>query len=230
MRNWTSTTELDPSDGKELFLSCEQCVSDTKHKVIRSARYNGSATDMEFDWWEIYQIVQCQGCESISFRKSTANSENYYELDSGDWKLDEKVEVFPARISGRRPLSNTHHLPPDVARIYDEVKLALSNPQPVLAGIGIRALVESVCKEKAAAGHNLEKKIDDLVTKRFLTEEGAEILHGLRFIGNDAAHEGKPHSTKTLSIAFDVIENLLTNVYILPKIAATELKRRSSVT
>lgn len=226
MRNWTATTTLDKSDGKQYFLSCEQCSSDTKHLVIRSAHYSGSATDLEFDWFEVYQIVECQGCESLSFRKCTGDSESYYTNDDGGWIPDEKTVLFPARISGRRRLSNTHYLPSEVSNIYDEVTLALSSPQPVLAGIGIRALVESVCKEKTAAGSNLEIKIDDLVTKGFLTQDAAEILHGLRFLGNDAAHEGKPHSAKTLSIALDVIENLLTNVYILPKIAATELKRR----
>lgn len=226
MRDWIAKIEIDTTKDKQHFVSCEHCAADTKHVVLASADYRGDATKWDYQWSDLYEIVQCMGCESLSFRKVSSNSEDTYQTGENEWSIEEKVEVYPNRVSGRKWLGNTHHLPADVKRIYDEAKLALSSPQPVLTGIGIRALIENVCKEKAAGGSNLEKKIDDLVTKGFLTQEGAEILHGLRFLGNDAAHEGTPHSEKTLSIAFDVVENLLTNVYILPAVAAAELKRR----
>ncbi len=228
MRNWETKIELGKSEGRESFIPCVSCANDTKHKVLLSADYRGSATEMEFDWCETYQVLECLGCESLSFRKVTSNSEDVDQVGDNEWEVNEKVELFPPCIGNRKNLPNTHLLPVNVKRIYDEVKLALSSSQPVLGGIGIRALIETVCKEKNSVGANLENKIDNLSAKGFLTAEGAEILHGLRFLGNDAAHEGKPHSEKTLIVAFDVIENLLTNVYILPKVAAGELKRRPS--
>ncbi|GAI62569.1 unnamed protein product, partial [marine sediment metagenome] len=36
------------------------------------------------------------------------------------------------------------------------------------------------------------------VTKGILTEEGAEILHSTRLIGNKSAHEIEAHSQQTL--------------------------------
>jgi hypothetical protein len=41
----------------------------------------------------------------------------------------------------------------------------------------------------------------------------------MRDLGNEAAHNIRPHSDETLRIAMDVVENLLQSVYILPKIA-----------
>jgi hypothetical protein len=49
-----------------------------------------------------------------------------------------------------------------------------------------------------------------------LTNDGATILHSLRNMGNDAAHEVKPHREEELKVAFDVVENLLESVYLLP--------------
>jgi hypothetical protein len=86
----------------------------------------------------------------------------------------------------------------------------------MLAGIGIRSLIEAVCKEEDAQGSNLKDKIDDLVKMGFLTQSGAEILQKLRLMGNEAVHEMKRHDTRTLGIAFDVVENVLQAVYILP--------------
>jgi hypothetical protein len=141
-----------------------------------------------------------------------------------------QVELYPSRVVGRNKLRQDHFLPAAVSRIYDETHAALCNKQPILAGVGVRALVETVCKEKSAEGFNLENKIDDLVTKGVLTNSGAEILHGLRIIGNVAAHQVKPHSEQQLSLAMDVVEHLLMDVYILPAATRKLPKRGGSDT
>ena len=38
----------------------------------------------------------------------------------------------------------------------------------------------------------------------------------LRTLGNEAAHEVKPHNNATLALALDVIDHLIKGVYILP--------------
>lgn len=55
------------------------------------------------------------------------------------------------------------------------------------------------------------------MAKNILTPAGAAILHRIRALGNDAAHEVRPHNDKQLGVAMDVIEHLLKDVYILPK-------------
>jgi len=96
---------------------------------------------------------------------------------------------------------------------------AIGNDQPVLAGIGIRAIIETVCKERSAKGKDLKEKIDDLANLGVVTKDGAKILHSLRFMGNDAAHEVKAHTNEELITAIDVAEYTLKGVYILPKLA-----------
>jgi hypothetical protein len=109
-------------------------------------------------------------------------------------------------------------LPAGVHRIYNETHRALCEGLPVLTGIGIRAIVEAVCNEKGAAGKNLEQQIDSLKTMSLITPDGASILHSLRFMGNKAAHEVKPHTPEELATAFDVAEYLLKGVYVLPEL------------
>ena len=86
--------------------------------------------------------------------------------------------------------------------------------------MGIRALVEAVCTEKQAKGKDLKQKIDDLVNIGVLTKEGAEVLHHTRLYGNKAAHEIAAMKETDLGVLMDIAENLLKNVYILPKKAA----------
>lgn len=215
--------ELNKTQGSEHWLPCGNCHVNTCHKVLLSVDVNGDVLEIYY-YNDHYQIVQCQGCKTISFRKAHTDSDDFIEVD-GETINPVREEIYPSRLAGRQKLNREDLLPHDVGRIYSETHAALCSKQPVLAGIGIRALIETVCKEKTAQGSNLEKKIDSLVSMGVLTPAGAEILHGLRILGNEAAHEVKPHSEQTLGTAMEVVEHLLKGVYILPAVAKRFPKR-----
>jgi len=211
--------ELNKSKDQEIELPCVKCTGKTTHKVLVSVDLRGEETDGDWSiqWCDDYQIVQCGGCRSKSFRNVSSNSEDYIQISEHEWAHDEYECLYPSRIEGRKTLEDeVHYLPSKVQRIYKETIQALSGNSPVLAGIGLRALIETICKEKNATGRNLLSKIDDLVAKQILTPAGSTILHKIRTLGNEAAHEVKPHSEKQLGLAMDVVEHILTDVYILP--------------
>jgi hypothetical protein len=218
--------DVNNSQGREVNLPCVTCAGKPSHKVMASFDENGTEKEYHretFHWTVNYQVVQCQGCKSISFRQVSTNSEDHYQIGEDEWEYGESEKLFPSRLAGRKGLGNdTRCLPPNVCRIYDETLSALANQCPVLSGIGLRALLETICKEKNASGGDLLKKIDSLVTTNVLTPASAAILHKIRTLGNAAAHEVKPHSDKQLSLAMDIIEHLLKEAYILPKQVESE--------
>lgn len=201
-------------------MPCSKCDGKTYHKVLLSVDESGEEHSGDFDfYWAIhYQILQCQGCKTISFRKISSNSEDIAYINESECEHVIYEDLYPLRIEGRKGLEEQiHYFPSTVQRIYSETLQALNSRSPILAGIGLRALVETVCIEKAALGKNLLEKIDDLTVKNILTPTSAKILHKIRTLGNAAAHEVKPHSEKQLALAMSVIEHLLVDVYILPK-------------
>jgi hypothetical protein len=212
---------------KVLEVACSECRRSTDHKVIASADLHGD-DDMghgaSFQWSTHYQIVQCLGCRTFSFRSASSNSEEFVQVAEDKWEHTEYVELYPARNAGRSVLKDVLLLPNDVQRIYEETVKAMNNDQSVLAGIGIRALIESVCRDRGAVGNNLLAKIDALVGMGVLAPPGAEILHKIRTLGNAAAHEVKPHTSEQLALAMDVVENTLQAVYILPHHAKNTFK------
>lgn len=217
-------------EGKEYRVACIDCGRSTLHRVTRSAEYTTDYTERRFSitGWDEYQVIECLGCQTVSFRKCHRDTENIgVDPDTGEEILEEHIELYPSRTAGRYELDDTLLLPPAIQRVYRESLAALRGSMPVLTGIGLRALVETVCKERKASGRNLEERIDTLVNQGVLTRDGAEILHSLRIMGNDAAHEVKPHTTEDLNAAFDVIEYVLTGVYLLPQRAA-KLPRRTT--
>ena len=223
---YKTSTNFNEDQGEEVRVDCSGCDNLTRHKILFSVGLRHETQDI----WEIesYQIVQCLGCDTLSFRLLRVNSEDIGYIDEDEVDYLERTEVYPPRIAGRPKLKDDGLLPYEVEKIYQETHAALCMNLRILAAVGIRALVEAVCAEEEAQGGNLEKKIDGLVDARVLTDSGAEILHGLRFMGNSAAHEVKRHSLSDLGTAFDVAENLLQNVYILPEKASRLAKRNSN--
>lgn len=204
-------------------IPCPTCATYTHHTVLHSVERSYGDEDAQYYWDDTHQIVECNGCKTVSFRHLHSNSEDVACDRYGNVGPDVAEELYPRRAMGRKPLSDIYSLPPDVRRIYLETQQALVNEFPVLVGIGIRAIVESVCKDQKAQGTNLERRIDDLVKKQMLTPSGATILHKLRTLGNEAAHEVQPHNSAQLSLAIDVVEHLLEGAYIFPKQAAETL-------
>jgi len=176
----------------------------------------------ESGYWdaETCMTLMCQGCRTVSFCID--------ESGAGCPVGEETRTLYPGRIAGRPRLHYSHFLPHGLWRIYHETWKALSNDQPILAGIGIGAIVETVCKERNATGGTLKQRIDDLAQQSVITPAAADVLHTLRDMRNDAAHEVKANTIKELSIAFGVVENLIQNVYIIPMQAAKLRKKRGT--
>lgn len=212
--------EINKTQGDEEKLPCVKCDGKTCHNVLLSFDQRGDDEHESggvFSWDAHHQIVQCQGCKTISFRQCSSNSEEYEQSDEGYVPVVFET-LYPSRVVGRKGLNeDVRYLPTTVQRIYTETLHTLNNQSPVLAGIGLRALVETVCKEKNAEGEDLMKKIDDLIVKGILTSDGARTLHKIRTLGNAAAHEVIPHNEEQLGMALNVIEHLLKDVYILPR-------------
>jgi hypothetical protein len=218
------------TQGNEIELPCLKCSGRTVHKALVSAEIRGSDSDHHhsFEWSVDHQIVQCLGCKTHSYRVASTNSEDYYQVSDDEYEYEVTEKLYPPRLEGIKGLGDeTHYLPAKVRQIYEETLQALAVQSPVLAGIGVRALLETVCKERAAVGSDLFKKIDSLVEQRVLTPASAAILHKIRALGNAAAHEVKPHSDRQLALAMDIVEHLLKDVYILPKQADSEFNDKN---
>jgi len=156
------TIEQNKSQGEEYRLACSRCHVETRHLVLQSVEVSGTVDDW-FDYWEKHQLVQCRGCNSMSYRKFYGDSENTFWDEEHEMEVPIKhEELYPSRVAGRHKLWRAPLLPSEISRIYNETHAALCNKQPVLAGIGIRALVETVCKEKGTTKYELVSKVVEI--------------------------------------------------------------------
>lgn len=215
------TVKIGPlKDEATVKVACQRCGNPTVHSVLTSVeRHVSTDTRDGIEFHTSYQVIQCRGCEDISFRKEDTDSESYYQIAEDEWEHDITEALYPPRTSGRVATTKAEELPSAVRSIHEETLQALNGGQPILCGVGIRAIIDAVCIDQKAKGSNLQEQISDLGKRRMLTENGERFLHALRILGNKAAHEIKPHSASDLDVAFSVIEHLLNEVYVMPSVA-----------
>lgn len=202
---------------------CSNCKRDTNQKVIceKKVTYNE-----ESGWWDItkYQIIECKGCDSISFRKLY---DDVAQSQGADYGLETWTqELFPKRSINTIHIKSLHNTPTNVKNMYRETIDAFNNNQHILCSAGMRSIIEGVCKERGIEkgevddgkggkkySRKLDGKIEALASNGFLTKDKANILHELRFLGNEALHELTSPSSDELKIGIEIIEHTLDNLY-----------------
>jgi hypothetical protein len=224
MSHTAKFSKLQPNMADQVFL-CQTCGTETAHVHIAGVSSEDCSPDGDVHVWDTYAVMQCRGCKTVSFMHTFGNSEDY---DPETGQTTDSLLLYPSRIQGRPVLRDVWSLPTQIKQIYEETRKSIIEDLPILAGIGIRAIIETVCKEQAAEGKNLKLKIEKLSSMQLIARTEANILHSLRFMGNAAAHETKAHSSQELNTAFDIVEHLLNTVYLLEE-QHSRLKKNSAV-
>ena len=233
--------EYDKTINKTHRLVCQSCNNTTKHVVLKSVNVSSSEDLDEYytSYWNTdFEIVQCLGCETISFRKESTNSEDE-DYEGHPFKF---ISLYPERNKKALPLKNYMNVPYNLQRIYKEAIGCYNNDFLTLCGAGVRALVEGLCKENdvtdgsveitqhdgttiAKKKTNLQGKINGLHESGKLTKQNAEFLHEHRFLGNEAVHEFSTPSKEDLNLAIEIVENVFDTLYEIPT-KGLKLKRK----
>lgn len=194
-----------------VWTACGSCDRDTNHEILFAVH------DDEYEprLARIYQIVECGGCKTKSFRKVVVDYENAYQVDHDEWEVSKDVASYPAVLKGYQALPGLYRVPRSVREIYRQSIDAIKHEADVLAGIGLRATIESICNERGLSGKNLEARIDKLAKLGLISQNDADRLHAIRFLGNDAAHQIQATELEGLLVALRIVDHLLVSVYIL---------------
>ena len=229
--NREGETKKNISKGETVRTYCNKCKQDMNHQVImdyyeRDTVVHDSYIDPEYgrsdctvDFSHDYQIVKCSGCDTVSYRSFNYCSEHDVQ-DDGTWE-----ERFPA--PQKRTKKDFKYLPPVLRNIYQEVITIYNYDGFILCAAGIRALLEGICKEKGITDGKLEKKIDALREQELVSKQQESILHGLRFLGNDALHDLQVPSLGEIDVALDIIEHIVDDIYEITE-KADILKQKAS--
>jgi hypothetical protein len=212
-------------EGQQVLIPCSSCGGNRKnHYIIKEHIDSWDIEEAGICGSSVYQICKCAGCNDIRFRIESSNSE---DIDYRTEEPEVKESVYPESKESSRSSIETFDLPDSIGRIYKETVIAFNAGALILAGGGLRAIVEALCQDKNVQGGNLQDKIDNLARQGFLASPQADLLHEERYLGNAALHEIVAPSKLDVQDGFDIIDTLLTTIYILPDKAERLREKRT---
>lgn len=168
---------------------------------------------MQIDFAEgEWQIIECKGCERISFREKWVTSE---DIDPATGELEKMIELYPERKTNFLEEKHYTVLPKKIRNIYREIIQSFNMNMYLSCSACLRVIIEEICSQSDITKGNIVGKISKLHIQGFLTERHAEILHQHRFLGNKALHEVQLPTREELLLAIQIMEHTIENIYEL---------------
>ncbi len=202
----------------EIWAPCNNCGCDTRHIVLMTD--SETEKDEQYGaWWQTtFKMIKCAGCDLVILERS---------INSSEFSETEK-EYFPPVVSRRRPkwaVDRTESIGPrGLLHLLHEVYLALHADSRRLATMGARALLDMVLLDKVGDLGGFGIKLNAMQTQGFIAPEQRKFLEALLEVGNASAHRGHYPSSEDLDHAMDILENMISQIYLLPA-AGKSLKR-----
>ena len=203
--------------GESDWLPCRTCCRRTEHAVLRKVKLEDEGEEQQ------WQIVRCGGCWTHAFRQGSALTHWTHELDqeiytdvcgeTGEHHWEWTVYPEP---EFRTEAVDKSKLPELVQRLYAETLIAFNHRAMTLAAAGLRAVVEATCLDKGCIKGDLKEKIEALVTQGVFLKRDADYLQDHRLFGNEAVHKMNAPPEEEFGLALEVLEHLLTTVYVIP--------------
>jgi uncharacterized protein DUF4145 len=190
---------------------CNTCARTNNHTVLVVKNIYGGTYDEgygDIGWTNSYELLECNGCESISFRHT-------YWFEPTD---ERDVTIYPPPTRRHPPLWQIN-LPSDVQQLLREVYSALAAESRSLAMMGARALVDMVLLKNVGDLGSFAEKLAAAEKAGLIGRKNRDILATALDAGSAAAHRGYRASSFDVGAVMDIVENLLQAIYHLGSLA-----------
>jgi hypothetical protein len=205
-------------------IHCNRCGHPTKHELIhKEEKHWDEDVNDEFavHGADIYELLECRGCENIVLRHR-------------DW-FSEDIN------NDGSPVINTRYYPPAtyrpfprwlwkldeewyISKLLKEIYSAIQNSAPSLALMGVRALIEAIMIETVGDKGSFGANLSAFEHNGHVSKIQREFLEHALEAGHASIHRGFLPDNRHLSTCVDIAENLMETLFVLPD-AAKHLRK-----
>ena len=187
------------SSKKSIKIFCGRCGRDTNHHIL-CERSEGSKKDDDYHWGIDHYFVQCAGCDNYCYALSRWDEDDW---DPYSGEVTIHWDTYPVSKGQRPSIDDSDELPNKVNIIYREVIASINSNLHILSAIGLRTLIEAICKDRGVEGKNLEVLIDALARNGILSTDQAKILN--RKLGTDHGFSCRARSATMTTVQENVV-------------------------
>ncbi|MDP3145160.1 MAG: DUF4145 domain-containing protein [Bacteroidota bacterium] len=189
----------------------------TKHQLKSSHKSKEVELDVDEDHnifpidyiFYTHNFWICMGCELATLEVQ------YRGLDDDD-EEPINTKFFPTRAIKIRDSRDFSSIPKEINQTYKEVISCFNERNYILAAIGIRAILEAICRnlnitDKESFG--LKGKLTILKERNLFSNSIINALNEFKFLGDDAAHKLISPNFSEVVLALSVLDDLLEHQY-----------------
>ena len=207
-----------------LKIFCNWCSIDTNHVIIKEHKINQFHTNKKDGKKSLlvtysYQIIQCAGCDSISFRSLTFAPKSLERNSDGELVIIDNrsiEEIYPERRNNLMHEKKIFGIPFLIRKAYKEVVENYNLGNYILCSAGLRAIVEGICNHFSIKPKYLKDRIEDLSKVGLISNELAESLKIHKFLGDKALHTLEIADSEELKASIQLLELTLETVFEAP--------------
>ena len=160
---------------------CRNCHGLRNHKTLFSKDLrNNYDNDDPVQFIDRYLVIECDGCETISFLNIYGDTSMTQSNELGDTEYYDDENIYPYFLANGKELTHLYYLPKNIRDIYLETITCFKSKAFVLTAAGFRAIIEAICNNLKIRKTNLSARIDLLFEKGILTEKESKRLKLIR--------------------------------------------------
>ena len=198
---------------KLVKVFCLTCGGEIKHKIL--IELSKTEEDKYDKLYSEYSLLECINCESITYRTDYYTSEDMIRIPTGpgdddcEWDRLTYPTYYPTRDKELAQTNNIVKLLPETIQdTFKEVVTAINHKLEILSGLGLRTLLEQICKH-FIDDNDLGKILDSFEEKGFISTKQRALLDDIRYIGNDSAHRAEMTNIGKHKLNLSVLINLI---------------------
>jgi Domain of unknown function (DUF4145) len=208
---------------------CNTCQRETNHDTLYEKRDAGDVDigdGCAIDWGEHWRVVQCRGCESVSLRHDSWNSEVYDEKG----RPELTTTYFPPRTFREPPRWMSADVfdqicPAEINRLMKELYVCLQNDCCASSAMLTRAILERTMIHNVGDQGSFEKNLTAFEQAGFIGKKQKAVVESMLEAGHASMHRAFIPKRADIVTLVDLLEGLLEVVYFQRQ-QADDLKRR----
>tara|TARA_Y100001972_G_C7600041_1_gene300673 strand:+ start:244 stop:846 length:603 start_codon:yes stop_codon:yes gene_type:complete len=182
------------------------------HSVVIEENDDGDVDE------NFYNIIQCQGCESVRFQ-------HLFECRQPDDPPRPYERIYPEDALRHYPVWLSDFIIQPIGQnlgtsglssLLLEVYSAVNNRSFRIALMGIRSLIEKIMIQSSGDQGSFRKNLENFHTKGHISSTQRTILEHALEAGHASIHRFYDPSINEVNTALDITENLIESIYILP--------------
>ena len=207
----------------ELMSYCRQCGGERYHRKIaeREYRWNEPEDGGAVGGTDVWSIVECGGCRTVTFVHSHWFSEDCEMTEDGPEPIVYR-DLYPPAPSRKVPEWGTDFylaIKADdiwIVKMHADIYTAIGMKAYGLAAIGTRAIVDFLVTSNACGRGSFKEKLKRLSQINMITDAQVDVIYAAFDAGSAAAHRGYSPAQEDVFTLLDITESLLHKIYIEP--------------